>query len=62
VFYPGAGETALRVPAGPFHTKQNAPAFDRDVFADSADLKEIPQELVVDLVVELDFLRFDESA
>src|ERR1700675_4482663 len=42
--------------------KQNAPAFDRGVWQTSRDLEQVPQELVVDLVVELDFLRFDESA
>ena len=46
----------------PARAKQNAPALDQGVLADSSDLEQVPEELVVDLVVELDFLRFDESA
>src|SRR5271167_409263 len=43
-------------------TKQNAPAFDRGAGRSACSLEEIPQELIVDLMVELDFLRFDEGA
>jgi len=36
--------------------------FDRGGWQGRSNLKQIPEELVVDLVVELDFLRFDEGS
>ena len=36
--------------------------FDRGGWPSGSNLKQIPQELVVDLMVELDFLRFDEGS
>jgi hypothetical protein len=36
--------------------------FGRGGWQSCSNLKQIPEELVVDLVVELDFLRFDEGS
>src|SRR2546428_592652 len=46
----------------PSSGKQNAPVLGRGVGINSSGLEQVPQELVVDLVMELDFLRFDEGS